>query len=275
MPRTLLLVAAGLAVTAAAWRALPMTAAGEAQAAAPGPCWMGDASLDYEESAFLGMINRYRGAQGLAELIVSPRLTRSARWMARDVAKRRDFDHADSLGRNPSERAADCGYSAGAGENIAAGTGWSAASDAFAAWKHSPGHDRNMLGDYHVIGIARDRTAGSTYEWYWVTDFGRDEDLEPGDTPGFRSATHAPKTLALRAGSNLVTWPGAAQPPAAVPGLAGPTGVSSIYSFDSATGGWTQYGPGLPDYVNTLHMLQPGTAYWLVCRGEMEIAVSE
>ena len=278
MRRTLVFVLGGMAAAVIAWPGLPPARGHPALAGGRGPCWVGEASLDREESAFLDLINGYRAEHGLAPLTISARLVRSARWMVHDVAKRRDFDHTDSLGRNAGDRAADCGYGGAVGENIAAGTTWSAAADAFGAWRRSAGHDRNMLADYRTIGVARLRVPGSTYEWYWTTDFGVEEDTAPTDAPeaAFRGSTAPPAgSLALRAGANLVTWPGGALPPSAIAALTGAAAVTIIYAYDGETGSWRRYGPGLPDYVNSLRMLEPGTAYWLVSDGEAELAFTE
>jgi uncharacterized protein YkwD len=136
-------------------------------------CTVADNSFDAEESAFLGLINNYRAQNGLAALALSTNLNRSSSWLAVDMPTKNYFSHTDSLGRAPSARAEDCGYPSGAGENIAAGTNWSTAQQAFDAWRNSAGHNANMLnGSYKQIGIARYFGSGSTYGWYWVTDFG-------------------------------------------------------------------------------------------------------
>ncbi len=136
-------------------------------------CSVADNSVDGEETAFLGLINNYRAQNGLGALSLSTNLNRSSTWLAVDMANKSYFSHTDSLGRSPSTRAMDCGYPSGAGENIAAGTVWDTAQEAFTAWRNSAGHNANMLnGSYTQIGIARYYGSGSTYGWYWVTDFG-------------------------------------------------------------------------------------------------------
>ncbi|MEQ1894730.1 MAG: CAP domain-containing protein, partial [Planctomycetota bacterium] len=101
----------------------------------------------------------------------------SASWFALDLGTRNYFAHVDLLGRDPSQRAINCGYVAGAGENIAAGTVMDTVAKAFEAWRGSPEHNLNMLdGDYKEIGIARAYVPGSSYNWYWVTDFGMVKD---------------------------------------------------------------------------------------------------
>src|SRR3954451_17719422 len=87
-------------------------------------CNVADNSLDSEEQAFLTLINNYRAQNGLAALSLSTNLDRSSTWLAIDMAQKNYFSHTDSLGRDPSTRAQQCGYPSGAGENIAAGTNW-------------------------------------------------------------------------------------------------------------------------------------------------------
>lgn len=83
------------------------------------------------------------------------------------------FSHTDSLGRNPWTRLGDCGNPTYGGENLAAGTERASASAAFELLRNSPGHNAVMLSpEFRLIGIARQFVAGSTYGWYWATDFG-------------------------------------------------------------------------------------------------------
>ena len=146
-------------------------------ARALGDCTTSTDALDGEEAAFLTLINNYRAANGLGPLTVSNSLNRAAAWMVHDLGTNNYFAHTDSLGRSPSERAQDCGYPSGAGENLAAGTVWDSAQEAFDAWQSSPGHNANMLGpSYLVIGIAREQVSGSEYGWYWATSFGNVND---------------------------------------------------------------------------------------------------
>jgi hypothetical protein len=124
---------------------------------------------------------------------MSTNLNRAASWLGGDMGAKKYFSHTDSLGRAPSQRAMDCGYPSGAGENIAAGTAWGPASAVFAAWKASSGHNANMLnGSYKYIGIARVYTAGSPYGWYWVTDFGLVNDGTAGTGGGGTNPTPTP-----------------------------------------------------------------------------------
>ena len=130
-------------------------------------------ALDSEEQAFLSIINDYRSAQGLGTLALDPQLNGVALWMANDMASNDYFSHTDSLGRDPFVRMDQLGYAYNTwrGENLVAGT--EGAQAAFEMWTGSPGHNVNMLGEhYTVIGIARKFDEGSTFGWYWATEFG-------------------------------------------------------------------------------------------------------
>ena len=130
-------------------------------------------ALDSEEQTFLSIINNYRSTQGLGTLALDPQLNGVALWMANDMASNDYFSHTDSLGRDPFVRMDQLGYAYNTwrGENLVAGT--EGAQAAFEMWTGSPGHNVNMLGEhYTVIGIARAFDPGSTFGWYWATEFG-------------------------------------------------------------------------------------------------------
>lgn len=134
-------------------------------------CSAGAVSSDREERDFLILINDYRAANGVAPLDRSGILYGTAAWMANDLGSNNYFSHTDSLGRSPYARTVECGYPGGAGENLAGG--YETAQQVFEAWRSSPGHNANMLNPiYTEIGVAREFVPGSTYGWYWATDFG-------------------------------------------------------------------------------------------------------
>ncbi len=136
-------------------------------------CDVASYSNDGEELAFLSLLNGYRSQNGLGPLTISATLNRTAAWMVDDMGANSYFSHTDSLGRSAYKRAVDCGYAGGAGENLAGGSAWDTAQEVFDAWKASPGHNANMLGSYYSeAGIARLNAPGSSYGWYWATEFG-------------------------------------------------------------------------------------------------------
>jgi len=102
--------------------------------------------------------------------------------MAMDMATKNYFSHTDSLGRTFDVRISNCGGVPSA-ENIAAGV--QTAPDAFNTWRNSAAHDTAMRNaSYRQIGIARYYVAGSSYGWYWVTDFSATDDgTRVGGTP--------------------------------------------------------------------------------------------
>lgn len=157
-------------------------------------CDISDYSLDSEEQAFLSLINDYRESNGLNQLTVSTNLNRGAAWMAHDLGTTPNWSHTDSLGRSPYQRAQDCGYPQGAGENLAAGSTRSTAQSAFDAWQASSGHNENMLNEhYQQIGIARIHVEGSPYGWYWVTKFGATDDGTGGTGGSSPEPTSTPE----------------------------------------------------------------------------------
>lgn len=130
-------------------------------------------SPDNEERAFLDLINRYRRDKGLSALSLNDQLGAAAEYHSQDMAKKDYFKHTLSNGDSPEENMVAHGYTnyRFVGENIAAG--FASADDAFAAWKGSPEHDKNMLSkNFTEIGIGRAPSQKGKYDWYWTTTFG-------------------------------------------------------------------------------------------------------
>jgi len=132
-----------------------------------------------EETAFVNLLNNYRAANGLSQLLISDAISEACYRHSHDMAKYSFFSHystrSDWFATNalPWDRMALSGYnySTSKGENIAAGQ--VTAAEVFAAWKASPGHNENMLNSaYKVIGISLYKLSGSPYTYYWTTDFG-------------------------------------------------------------------------------------------------------
>jgi uncharacterized protein YkwD len=143
--------------------------------------------LDSQEAAFLTLINQHRANHGLPPLEISEKLNVAADKHSQDMADRNYFSHntmsplpPGQSGSSPWDRFDDAGYtySTSLAENIAAGH--SDAQATFEQWRTSEGHNENMLNpNLKVIGIGRAHNAGSTYKWYWTTDFGGYDDNDP------------------------------------------------------------------------------------------------
>ncbi len=178
--------------------------------------------LDPEEQAFMVLLNDYRAQNGLGALSIDPSIQSAAEWMSTDMGEKDYFSHTDSLGRSPWDRMCDFGYcyNTWKGENIAAG--YTTAEAAFDAWRGSPGHNSNMLGEnYLVMGVARVQTPGSTYGYYWTNDFGGQQaepppPPAPTDTPS-PTPSPAPTPSPTPSPSPLPATPTATPAPTAPP----------------------------------------------------------
>ncbi|MBI5871266.1 MAG: hypothetical protein HZB44_10010 [Actinobacteria bacterium] len=130
-------------------------------------------AYDSEELAFLTLINNYRAGYGLPALTMSNSLYNASENHSWDMAAYNYFSHTGRTGSSPWDRIRAAGYTYNTylGENIAAG--YTDAQSVFTAWRNSPGHNTNMLSaNFRAIGVGRVYNAGSTYGWYWTTDFG-------------------------------------------------------------------------------------------------------
>ncbi|MEO6397875.1 MAG: CAP domain-containing protein, partial [Tepidiformaceae bacterium] len=261
-------------------------------------CSTAEDGINAAEEQMLVLINGARATAGLGALTFSPNLNRAAAWKSADSGSNglgSGFSHDDSLGRSPSSRARDCGYSFGVGENIAFGS--NGAETIFGMWMNSTGHRANiLLSSYKVIGIG-------VHNGAWTTDFGSVVDsgsspLPTVSTPAAtatRTATSAPPATAtnapsatptstptqaptatptrvpvnlagisvpLSAGMNLVTYAGETQPVSgAIRSLQGY--VQAVYEWDATNGRWEKYAPDVPGYVNSFSSLDRGAVYYI------------
>jgi len=156
---------AGL-LSAALLAALPAgaVAAGDCTPAASWPADRADLAAQV-----VALVNAHRTQLGLAPLVVSPALTATAQWKARNMAALRYLDHDDPApdARTADERVAACGYQSTMwGENIA--MGYSTAKAVFDAWLGSPEHRANIeRPEFRATGVG---AAGAPT--YWAQSFG-------------------------------------------------------------------------------------------------------
>ena len=131
-------------------------------------------AYDDQELQFLTLINNYRAQNGLPGFALSDTLSAASEGHSYDMGVNNYFSHTGSDGSSPWDRirAAGYGYNTTLAENIAAGYGGTAQA-MFDVWRNSPPHNENMLNpNLLAIGIGRYYAPGSTYGWYWTTDFG-------------------------------------------------------------------------------------------------------
>lgn len=108
------------------------------------------------ESTILVHINAYRHQHGLSTLTMNSEISREARIHSLDMANHRmSFGHKDFAKRINKLHAKIKNSNAGA-ENVA--YNYKDAADVVKNWLRSPGHKRNIRGNYNLtgIGIARD-----------------------------------------------------------------------------------------------------------------------
>lgn len=104
-------------------------------------------------------------------LLSSKRLGDAAASHARDMARKRFFEHRGSNGSQPKDRVLRAGYQPRlSGENIAYGP--VSAEEVVAGWLASPGHCANIMEPRFRdigVGLATGRKRGQIY---WVQTFG-------------------------------------------------------------------------------------------------------
>ena len=104
-------------------------------------------------------------------LRVAPQLNDAAAHHARDMARRKYFDHRGSDGSQPKDRVIRAGYLPSlTGENIAFGP--ESAEEVVAGWLASPGHCANIMdARFKHIGVAV-ATGRNRKQIYWVQESG-------------------------------------------------------------------------------------------------------
>lgn len=111
---------------------------------------------------------RYAAARPLT---VSRKLNQAAEAHARDMARKKYFEHRGSDGSEPQDRVKRTGYQWRlTGENIALGP--ESAEEVVAGWLGSPGHCANIMEPRFSeigVGIAVGKKRGQIY---WVQEFG-------------------------------------------------------------------------------------------------------
>lgn len=178
----------------------PAAASGSCQ---PDPAWAETRTAWATE--VLALTNEHRVSLGLGPLAPSSSLTAAATWKAAHMAGFEYMAHDDPappVARSWDQRIRDCGYSSGAGENIA--YGYRSPEAVFGGWLDSAGHRRNIENpSYKVIGVgAAVNDAGTPY---WAQVFGLrvqtgdGVDLPPAPPPSpTPSPTVAPGTPVAR-----------------------------------------------------------------------------
>jgi uncharacterized protein YkwD len=124
-----------------------------------------EVSVDAGEA--IRILSDYRRKHGLGAVRLDPKLTRIAADHALRMAQSNKVAHVLIGEGSFARRLRVGGYDASiASENI--GAGYDSLAEAFAGWRKSRGHNKNLLTpEVTVIGIARADAPGSKYGTYW------------------------------------------------------------------------------------------------------------
>jgi uncharacterized protein YkwD len=115
------------------------------------------------DSELLNEHNKIREGRGKGLLLINSKLQSAAQKHAIWMAQKGIMSHTGMSGR-----ARDAGYSySSIGENVAAGQ--NDVASVISAWKWSPGHYRNMTGNYKDVGFG---AASKNGKIYWCVMFG-------------------------------------------------------------------------------------------------------
>ena len=126
------------------------------------------AAVRLDPSAAVADLNAYRAGKGLTPVRLDPALTAVAEGQARAMASADSLSH-DAGGSFPSRLAATGIDATEAGENL--GGGYMSVSEAMNGWRHSPGHDANLLmPGASRFGIAIAKNANTQYGVYWAME---------------------------------------------------------------------------------------------------------
>lgn len=124
--------------------------------------------VEVDQTAALAIINRYRAAHGVAPLALSADLKVVAQDMADHIAGRdRLKSPQHSAGGLFARLKARGVRHDAAAENL--GYGYATLEKAFAGWRGSPGHDRNLLNpNVTEMAVARTNRADGKWRNFWA-----------------------------------------------------------------------------------------------------------
>ncbi|KTD71144.1 putative transporter [Legionella steelei] len=109
------------------------------------------------QNAVLFYINEYRQQHGLSKLTMDNNIVIQAKQHSQDMASHRmSFGHQD-FGKRIAKLRSQIKNTGGGAENVA--YNYKTAQIVVSQWVRSPGHRRNIVGNYNLtgIGVARDK----------------------------------------------------------------------------------------------------------------------
>jgi len=140
--------------------------------------------ISIDTNAAARILSDYRQRHGLGPVKLDPTLNRIAADHALKMAEADKVSHVVRGEGSFARRLRSGGYDAAvAAENV--GGGYVSLEDAFAGWRKSKGHNKNMLmPDITVMGIARADAAGSKYGAFWSLVLARPYERPQGPAAG-------------------------------------------------------------------------------------------
>lgn len=135
---------------------------------------------DNDNCRLIAGTNNFRAKNGLRPLIGDRRLDDAAKRQCSAMARASELDHSVD-GTTPGGRAQSQGYGwRSVAENIYSDKGYGSPkfTRALNAWIKSPGHRKNLQGNYVSVGHAK--CVGRDGTQYWVQDFAAG-DADPSD----------------------------------------------------------------------------------------------
>lgn len=115
------------------------------------PTWAQDRDLDKMAVDVLYYVNKHRTDMGLGELKMNDVIIKEALGHSRNMAyKRVPFGH-DGFDERMGRILKQLAPANAAAENVAEGS--KTAQEVVNLWLHSPGHRKNIEGDYNTTGI--------------------------------------------------------------------------------------------------------------------------
>ena len=119
-------------------------------------------ATDALEQSIYNQVNQYRESQNLPPLVFDETIAEQARAHSVNMANLNLLSH-DGFSDRVETIKQVISYS-GAAENVASNMGYAQPDDtAIQGWIKSPGHNRNMLGNYDLTGIGVAARGGEYY----------------------------------------------------------------------------------------------------------------
>ncbi|HYP56724.1 MAG TPA: CAP domain-containing protein [Beijerinckia sp.] len=146
--------------------ALGLALHGCATAPSPSPPSLPAQALELNPDTARNLISAYRQAHGLSRVTLDGNLEKFAQRQADAMASADHLSHEVDGSLSKRLKGADLAR-ATAVENVSAG--YHSVEDVFAGWRHSPGHDANLLDPaMRHMGIAAAVAPATHYKTFWA-----------------------------------------------------------------------------------------------------------